>query len=307
MGASAEDNRIVFEKMADTTGVLDEAMQITAETAEFKFQKSMETARGSLLNIGEAILVNLQPHLDTLIQWMQENGPAIEQGFIAIFDALDKFITSEILAEIIQKFKDMWPEIKETVFQLGELVGVLAPVLLDAVNDILPLFQDFAAIMADLGFFTNEVIGLFGDWGDDTPGIVDFINRQLNPIQKLKDAVAALRDVLNAAREAYERLQSRGLELREGGAIPGQFGGRRAGGGPVSSGRGYLVGEMGPELFVPSSGGGTIIPNNQMGGGAKISITVNAGMGANGAQIGEQIVTAIKRYERTSGPVFARA
>jgi len=58
---------------------------------------------------------------------------------------------------------------------------------------------------------------------------------------------------------------------------------------------------------VPNQGGGTIIPNNQMGGGAKINITVNAGMGANGAQIGEQIVTAIKRYERTSGPVFASA
>jgi hypothetical protein len=63
---------------------------------------------------------------------------------------------------------------------------------------------------------------------------------------------------------------------------------------------------MGPELFVPNQGGGTIIPNNRMGG-SNINITVNAGMGANGAQIGEQIVTAIKRYERTSGPVFARA
>jgi hypothetical protein len=35
---------------------------------------------------------------------------------------------------------------------------------------------------------------------------------------------------------------------------------------------------------------------------------VVAGMGSgNGAQIGEAIVTAIKRYERTSGPVFASA
>jgi hypothetical protein len=40
---------------------------------------------------------------------------------------------------------------------------------------------------------------------------------------------------------------------------------------------------------------------------AVYNITVNAGMGTNGAQIGEQIVTAIKRYERTSGPVFASA
>jgi hypothetical protein len=238
---------------------------------------------------------------------MSNNKQPIEDGFIAIFDAINKFLTSEVLANIIEKFKDMWPEIKETVFQLGELVAILAPILLDAVNDILPVFKDLADIMGDLGFFTEEVLGLFGEWEGETPNIVDFLNRQINPMQRLKDSVAALRDVLNAAREAYDRLRSVGLELREGGAIPGQFGGRRAGGGPVASGRGYLVGEMGPELFVPSSGGGTIIPNNQMGGGAKISITVNAGMGANGAQIGEQIVTAIKRYERTSGPVFVSA
>jgi hypothetical protein len=44
-----------------------------------------------------------------------------------------------------------------------------------------------------------------------------------------------------------------------------------------------------------------------MGGGANITINVTAGMGTNGAQVGEQIVNAIKRYERVSGPVFASA
>ncbi len=38
----------------------------------------------------------------------------------------------------------------------------------------------------------------------------------------------------------------------------------RATGGPVSAGSPYMVGERGPELFMPS-GSGTIIPNNQMG------------------------------------------
>lgn len=42
------------------------------------------------------------------------------------------------------------------------------------------------------------------------------------------------------------------------------FGGPKAGGGPVSSGTAYLVGEQGPELFVPSVGG-KIIPNGQSG------------------------------------------
>jgi tape measure domain-containing protein len=53
--------------------------------------------------------------------------------------------------------------------------------------------------------------------------------------------------------------------------------GRRAAGGPVTSGSPYIVGERGPELFVPGRSG-TIIPNNAMGGSQvnvdSINITV---------------------------------
>jgi phage-related minor tail protein len=38
-------------------------------------------------------------------------------------------------------------------------------------------------------------------------------------------------------------------------ALGGVFGGARADGGPVSAGGAYLVGERGPELFRPSTGG----------------------------------------------------
>jgi len=40
----------------------------------------------------------------------------------------------------------------------------------------------------------------------------------------------------------------------------------RAVGGPVSSNTPYMVGERGPELFVPN-GSGNIVPNNKLGGG----------------------------------------
>jgi len=82
----------------------------------------------------------------------------------------------------------------------------------------------------------------------------------------------------------------------------------RAVGGPVSSGLSYLVGERGPEIFMPSTNG-NIVPNNKLttSTSANINITVNAGMGASGASIGREIVDAIKKYERTSGPVFASA
>jgi hypothetical protein len=60
-----------------------------------------------------------------------------------------------------------------------------------------------------------------------------------------------------------------------------------------------MIGEAGPEAVVPLS---------KMGGGSKTyNITVNAGAGANGALLGKEIVDAIKRYERTSGPVFMSA
>ena len=51
------------------------------------------------------------------------------------------------------------------------------------------------------------------------------------------------------------------------------FGGLRAEGGPVSSGKGYIVGERGPEWFSPKISG-TIIPNHSLGGGGGTSITV---------------------------------
>jgi hypothetical protein len=56
----------------------------------------------------------------------------------------------------------------------------------------------------------------------------------------------------------------------------GIFGGARARGGPVQSGKAYLVGERGPELFAPGRNG-SIIPNNRMnsgGGGGNVRLEI---------------------------------
>lgn len=92
----------------------------------------------------------------------------------------------------------------------------------------------------------------------------------------------------------------------------------RALGGPVAARQAYVVGERGPEVFVPDMAG-NIIPNNKMGsiptmgggvsagrGGGNVTnvnINVNAGMGTNGSQVGREIVDALKQYERHNGPV----
>ena len=55
-----------------------------------------------------------------------------------------------------------------------------------------------------------------------------------------------------------------------------------ASGGPVSPGRAYVVGERGPELFVPT-GSGRVVANGSGAGGARevrVAITVNSGSAA---------------------------
>jgi TP901 family phage tail tape measure protein len=95
--------------------------------------------------------------------------------------------------------------------------------------------------------------------------------------------------------------------------------GRRMGG-PVAAGSPYIVGEAGPELFVPTMTG-RILPNHDISGsmtgrgsstslGGKqstINLTVNAGIGTDGAEVGRQIVDAIKSYERRNGSVYVAA
>jgi hypothetical protein len=57
------------------------------------------------------------------------------------------------------------------------------------------------------------------------------------------------------------------------------FGGARAGGGGVSPGKAFLVGEQGPELFVPPSSG-RIVPNGQLSGGG-VTIVQHMSFGSN--------------------------
>ena len=51
------------------------------------------------------------------------------------------------------------------------------------------------------------------------------------------------------------------------------FGGQRAGGGSIQRGRGYLVGERGPEMFYPRTGGHMVA--NGAGGGGNVTINNN--------------------------------
>jgi hypothetical protein len=56
-----------------------------------------------------------------------------------------------------------------------------------------------------------------------------------------------------------------------GSFLSGFFGGFMADGGQVSNNKAYIVGEEGPEVFMPRSQG-TIIPNDKLGGGGNVTV-----------------------------------
>ena len=87
-----------------------------------------------------------------------------------------------------------------------------------------------------------------------------------------------------------------------GSLIPGSglFGALfRANGGPVKGGNSYVVGERGPEMFVPNTGG-RIVPNSDMGGSTNVVVNVDAsgsaveGDEAQGRELGRLISVAVQ-------------
>ena len=86
--------------------------------------------------------------------------------------------------------------------------------------------------------------------------------------------------------------------VQGGGFLETVIGGNRAAGGPVSGGTPYVVGEKGPELFVPGSSG-NIVPNHEMGG-ANIVVNVDAsgssveGDAGAAQELGDMLAAAIQ-------------
>lgn len=126
--------------------------------------------------------------------------------------------------------------------------------------------------------------------------IESFFDALLKDILKLTTQLLIVKPLVEALRSALGDGGSlSGILSSIGGAFG--FGGARAMGGPVAAGMGYLVGERGPELFVPRSSG-QIVPN----GGGAMNINVNLPPGTNVTrQTANQIGLAVGRQLSMAG------
>lgn len=133
-------------------------------------------------------------------------------------------------------------------------------------------------------------------------------------VSSLADAVEGTKTLADAAVNVLNKLKRKLIEVAIQRAILGlNIGGKigdflkdvfKAEGGPVNRGRSYIVGERGPEMFVPNTSG-TIVPNNSLamgGGGVTNVITVNVDSSSSDVQsndgqanqFGEALAAAIQ-------------
>jgi hypothetical protein len=231
----------------------------------------------------------------------------------SLLDSIANLPESPLFQQFVESMVQLVPSLLELIPPLTEMVVQLIPLLIS----IIPGLIWFIELLT--GVFGKEN-GLAGAINDVTEGQYGWIQS----VENFKIAAGVVQNVVTALATPWVKLSAaindafdalKDFFSLSGGKLPSQTvtGGKRFGelanGGRATGGMPYLVGEMGPELFMPGRGG-NVVPNDRlgsMGGGANITINVTAGMGTNGAQVGEQIVNAIKRYERVSGPVFASA
>lgn len=265
------------------------------------------------------LIEKAQPIVEGLIEFFSSVGESLKQfldidaetslleGILEKISGLGddpEFVT--FLTTVGNLFKEMAPVLRDIVFNVAEFAAKLSPLLTGTIANAIPILADFSRIIGGIDYFLGEILARFGEFKGETPGFLTVLEDLLNPMAKVEKAVRMIADAFDAAIRAFERFKALGGFQGTGVITPP--GARRAVGGPVSARDSYLVGERGPEIFTPGAGG-FITPNNRLGGGSSTNITinVNAGMGTNGAQLGEQIVSAIRKYERSSGPVFASA
>ncbi|NII57307.1 tail tape measure protein [Sphingomonas aerolata] len=175
----------------------------------------------------------------------------------------------------------------------------LEPVLVRVRGDSAAFARDVAAMRGEL----DDVLGVGAERAA--------LRLETALLRAVKTATFGFEELKGVALSALDAIAGAALKAGMGSLFGGSGGGLgealaglvgglpgRATGGPVSPGRAYVVGERGPELFVPSSSGRV-----EVGGGSggvrevRVAITVNAAAGAAPgvlAQSGRQVARAVR-------------
>ena len=196
--------------------------------------------------------------------------PGLKTELDKLFPSLNKDIAA--LEELAKTNDITITSTEELDRQLTELVGTMDQGPTKA-NSFAEAMKKLAAAAEDTQTQLANVA---------TRGLQSLEDNLVSVVMQTKNAKDAFRDMARSILADLIRLQIKQAIIAPiAAALPGFAPAPRAMGGPVTAGRPYLVGERGPELFVPGRTGG-IVPNGQMGGaGVTVNQTINLTTGVS--------------------------
>jgi len=238
--------------------------------------------------------------------------PIVHAAFIGIASVLDNFW--DVVKAMVNLVKALFSgDFKQVWFALRTLVGEV----IDAIVDLFlflpiriwdaarPLIGKFALIVSDFAVhLLGKIVKLIQAIPDQIAEFISGIASDILDIGKdigrwiIDGLIAAIRAAASAVMNAVKSIIPDVGSIASGvaGSVGGFFKGLVPGlahGGVVTSPTLAVIGERGPEAVIPLDRAGAM--------GSTFHITVNAGLGTDGRQVGNQIVSALKQWERTNG------
>jgi hypothetical protein len=258
-------------------------------------------------NLRAAVAATLQAQEDTNIAL---SGALEEESRIKLRRFEESKRIEEQLkkeAEAIALAIDPTRKYFEEINRLAELVnlGYLDPELGDArlaqLNAEIEKFQQLKVEVQETDNFARDLGLTFSSAFEDAvvagKGLSDVLKGLGQDIAK----IITRKTITEPLGEGFTGLiKESGAGKGISGFFKNLFDGFRADGGPVSSGGAYIVGERGPELFVPGASG-NIVPNNALGGGGPV---FNVDM--RGASV-EAVARLERLVQQVNGSIESRA
>jgi len=307
-------------KLRDAGGTVDEVSQKQLQT----FNAQMDLMKSRLEDVAIQIGGQLAPKL---LELLNRISPIIDQAaplLLALFEKIDSIIAdiSSELAPLIEaalpKLDKLFTELREPIGQVLDFLTILAKEILGIVIKLVTnesflsalgsIGKSFGTIAKNVGeFIKSPIVGFLLDL---TAGVI------ITGLNILAAAMQAIANTFAAAVSAIQAFNSTKVIPKSipTGGVSSYTQDNRTQKVPKFAEGGIVMPRAGGTLGIIGEAGiaEAVIPLDRLdkmtGGGSKnYNITVNAGMGADGNNIGRKIVEEIVRYERGSGRVFARA
>ena len=173
LGSGVEVNRGIFERMNSTMGMTQTAFDATAQSAEFRLRKAMNSSKESFAQLGATLLT----------------------GFLPIFEQV-----STVIQNVFKAFFNLDEGTQKLILGLGAFAVVL-PTIITLVGS---LISGIGLLLSPVGLVAAALAGvafiIYKNWGEVLPVVVGLYNQFVD----LYNGSEALRKVIYFLKAAFQ-------------------------------------------------------------------------------------------------------